>query len=130
MQVKVQPRLQLETWSMYWKQPSKTDTRCLDTITLKVDDAGVDTKVSTMMDQVAAQLGWAPEDGLTRLDGFTDPWQRALCRGRVLRSDDTLAAAGIAEGDVVTVVRIELIAEGWKIKDDYSLTDSDEEDDL
>ncbi len=65
--------------------------------------------------QVAAQLGWPPEDGLTRLEGFTSPWQRALCRGRALAPDATLAQAGLSEGDVVTVVRVELVAEGWKV---------------
>lgn len=37
------------------------------------------------------------------------------CRGRVLPATSTLAAAGVGEGDVITVVRIELVAEGWKV---------------
>lgn len=55
MKIKIQPRLQLETWSLYWKQPSKTDTRCLEAIMLEVDDGGPDTTVSTLMNQVQPQ---------------------------------------------------------------------------
>lgn len=41
---------------------------------------------------------------------------RSLSRGRVLPADSTLAAAGVGEDDVITVVRIELMAEGWKVR--------------
>lgn len=126
MQIKVQPRIQRETWSLYWKAPTKTDTVCLEAVTLDVDDAGSST-VAALMDTLAAQLNWPPEDGLVRLDKFEEPWQRALCRGRLLAPDATLADAGVGEGDVVTVVRIELLAEGWKITDEFALS-SEEED--
>jgi hypothetical protein len=36
-------------------------------------------------------------------------------RGRLLAPDATLSDAGVGDGDVVTVVRIELVAEGWKV---------------
>lgn len=39
----------------------------------------------------------------------------AFRRGRLLDPHGTLAAAGVGDGDVVTVVRIELVAEGWKV---------------
>lgn len=65
--------------------------------------------------QVAAHVGWPPEDGLTSLAGFTGPWQRALCKGRVLQPSDTLQAAGLTDEATVTVVRVELVAEGWKV---------------
>jgi hypothetical protein len=67
--------------------------------------------------QVAAHVGWPPEDGLTILPGFQGPWQRALCKGRVLKPSDTLTQCGLVDGATVTVVRIELIAEGWKVSD-------------
>jgi hypothetical protein len=66
--------------------------------------------------QVAAHVGWPPEDGLTTLPGFQGPWQRALSKGRVLQPTDTLQQAGLVDGATVTVVRIELIAEGWKVR--------------
>jgi hypothetical protein len=68
-----------------------------------------------MRTQVAAHVGWPPEDGLTRLPGFTGAWQRTLCKGRELQPSHTLAQAGLADGAVVTVVRVELVAEGWKV---------------
>jgi hypothetical protein len=37
-------------------------------------------------------------------------------RGRLLAPDATLSDAGVGDGDVVTVVRIELVAEGWKVR--------------
>jgi len=65
--------------------------------------------------QVAAHVGWPPEDGLTRLPGFTGQWQRALCKGRELQPQATLRQAGVADAAAVTVVRVELLAEGWKV---------------
>eukprot|EP00878_Enallax_costatus_P026463 GHUV01028398.1.p2 GENE.GHUV01028398.1~~GHUV01028398.1.p2 ORF type:complete len:103 (+),score=25.70 GHUV01028398.1:259-567(+) len=101
MQVKVQPRLQLETWSMYWKQPSKTDTRCLDTITLKVDDAGVDTKVSTMMDQVHAACTSSAVAQLARsctsLDGTCFPTSAEAGRSRTTYPAVTAATLSTVE---------------------------------
>lgn len=75
----------------------------------------------TTAKQVAAHCGWPPEDGLTKLPGFSGPWQRALCRGRVLKPDDTLQQAGLVEGATVTVVRVELVAEGWKVRGAHGL---------
>ena len=63
-------------------------------------------------------MGWAPEASLTRLPGFTGAWQRALHKGRYLEPQDTLSKAGLADQAVVTVVRVELIAEGWKVGPD------------
>ncbi|KAF6264957.1 hypothetical protein COO60DRAFT_1634011 [Scenedesmus sp. NREL 46B-D3] len=122
MQIKVQPRIQRETWSLYWKEPTKTTTQCLEAVTLDVGDPGSST-VAALMDK----LNWPPEDGLVRLENFKDPWQRALCRGWLLAPDATLTDAGVADGDVVTVVRIELVAEGWKIKDELAFSSDSEE---
>jgi hypothetical protein len=52
MQIKVQPRIQRETWSLYWKASSKTDTECLEAVTLDVDDPGSST-VAALMDKVS-----------------------------------------------------------------------------
>jgi hypothetical protein len=51
MQIKVQPRIQRETWSLYWKEPTKTDTQCLEAVILDVDDPGSST-VAALMDKV------------------------------------------------------------------------------
>lgn len=42
--------MQAETWSLYWKESTKTETECLKPVTLSFDaDA---TTVSNLMDQV------------------------------------------------------------------------------
>eukprot|EP00879_Flechtneria_rotunda_P002667 GHRR01002872.1.p1 GENE.GHRR01002872.1~~GHRR01002872.1.p1 ORF type:complete len:164 (+),score=41.56 GHRR01002872.1:298-789(+) len=129
MQLKIQPRVQTEIWSLYWKEPTSTETKCLDAVSMDFDGGDGSTTIASLMDQVAAHLGWPPEDGLTRLQGFTDAWQRTLCKGRLLNPESSLAAAGIHEGDTITVVRVELVAEGWQIQDEYALTDSEDESD-
>jgi hypothetical protein len=185
LQLTVQPRLQSETWSLYWKESTRTFTDCLKPVSLSLDAEA--TTVANLMDQVsaagdpqlpypvlsvyspytvaflphpwtritepaacscigrvwnisvcrasklhrtyadcwlhctaavlqvAAHAGWPPEDGLTSLPGFSGPWQRALCKGRVLQPTHTLQQAGLTDASVVTVVRIELVAEGWKV---------------
>ena len=113
MNLVLRPRLQREVWSLYWREPSRTETACLADVEL---DADASATVASLMDRLAARMGWSPEDGLTRLDGFTAPWQRALHRGRELLPTQTLADAGLADNAVVTIVRIELVAEGWKVR--------------
>jgi hypothetical protein len=51
MQITVQPRIQRETWSLYWKEPTKTDTQCLQAVTLTVEDPDSST-VAALMDKV------------------------------------------------------------------------------
>lgn len=52
MQLQLQPRLQAETFSLYWKEPTKTETKCLDAFTLTLDAES--TTVASLMDQVRA----------------------------------------------------------------------------
>ncbi len=110
MRVTVQPRLQTETWSLYWKESMNTKTDCLDATHVEVDDGAT---VAQLKAKAAQQLGWQPEDELLRLDGFSDPWERALYRGRLMTGDAKLAeACAKDESPVITFVRIELVAEG------------------
>jgi hypothetical protein len=55
MQLKIQPRLQLETWSLYWKASTRTHTQCLDAFTLDLNGATSCT-VARMMDQVRCNI--------------------------------------------------------------------------
>jgi hypothetical protein len=64
----VRPRLQEETWSLYWKEPMRTDTRCLPDVEAAAE-AG--ETLQQLLSRVAATLGWAPADRLLRLEGFT-----------------------------------------------------------
>ncbi|PNW80252.1 hypothetical protein CHLRE_08g384050v5 [Chlamydomonas reinhardtii] len=38
MRIRVQPRLQVENWSLYWKESMATDTQCLKPIVLELPD--------------------------------------------------------------------------------------------
>lgn len=106
----------------------KTETRCLEAVTLEaLEDS--QTTVAQLQAQVAQKLGWQPVGSLLRLEGFKDPWERAIVRGREVDGGATLAEAaaavggtaasgnGGAEGGVLTItcVRRALLAEGWKI---------------
>ena len=53
--------------------------------------------------------------GLLRLEGFQEPWEKAVYRGRELKPSQTLEAAGLQEGAIITTVRKVLVAEGWKV---------------
>ncbi len=47
--------------------------------------------------------------------GFEDAWERAICRGRELSAERTLAEQGVGEQSVVVTVRRVLVADGWKV---------------
>ena len=64
---------------------------------------------------MAQKCGWEPVEGLLRLEGFQEPWEKAVFRGRELKPDQTLEGAGLTDGAVVTLVRKVLVAEGWKV---------------
>ncbi|GLC36072.1 hypothetical protein PLESTB_001383500 [Pleodorina starrii] len=131
MKVRVQPRLQVENWSLYWKESLQTQTQCLDPIELELPETGGGAAsgpatVSDLLSATAAALQWAPADSLHRLDGFTGPWERVLARGRELVPElplrDAAAAAGVAgvatgagagaDVPTFTVVRVALKADG------------------
>lgn len=50
LQLTLQPRLQAETWSLYWKDTTKTTTDCLKPIQMGFDAEA--TTVANLMDQV------------------------------------------------------------------------------
>ena len=37
MKLVVRPRLQVETWSLYWKEPMSTDTQCLPDVEISAE---------------------------------------------------------------------------------------------
>jgi len=76
--------------------------------------------------RVRQALGWRSVEDCVRLEGFTAQWERALAGGRELSGGSTLEQAGLADGGSLAVVRIELVAQGWKIEDADD-TDSEEE---
>lgn len=125
----VKPRIQKDKWSLYWKESMSTKTEELDDMVVKVDPDSMTVK--ELMAKVAENSKWAPVDSLLRLDGFEDPWERAIYKGRELSMDSILKDAGVTPGDdaIVTVRRI-LLADGWKIaaEGEEDDSESDEED--
>lgn len=125
----VRPRIQKDKWSLYWKESMSTKTEELDDVVVKVDPDSMTVK--ELMAKIADVSKWAPVDSLLRLDGFDDPWERAIYKGRELSMDSILKDAGVTSGDdaIVTVRRV-LLADGWKIaaEGEEDDSESDEED--
>ena len=49
---------------------------------------------------------------LCRLEGFKDPWETSVFRGRQMNPSDTLESQGIVAGCSITSVRRVLVPEG------------------
>ena len=84
MRINIQPRLQEEAWSLYWKDSLNTVTQSLENLWIEIKDPGSGSQgvtVQQLLDQAAGRLGWPPAGTLLRLDGFTQPWERAICKG-------------------------------------------------
>ncbi|KAK9830659.1 hypothetical protein WJX74_001036 [Apatococcus lobatus] len=109
--ITLRPRLQKDKWSLYWKESMETKTVCLDDLLMDVD---LDSTI---------------EDLNKRLEGFTDPWEKSLLRGREVPAGTTLRSQGVATGDTIVIVRRELIAEAWQIVGEGNDTSSSDEDD-
>ncbi|KAG1667580.1 hypothetical protein FOA52_014661 [Chlamydomonas sp. UWO 241] len=134
--VVVQPRLETQRFSLYWREAVDIQTRVLADLSIQADPS---TPLSSVLQAAAQQLGWADVDTLLRLEGFTEDWERVLCRGRSLDPSKSVAetlegAHGAQEGEqpqlIVVFVRKELKADGWKIAlpgDFLSDSDDDEE---
>ena len=65
--------------------------------------------------RVAEQLGWDSVDRLERLEGFKEPWEFAVCKGRAVKLDASLHDNQIMTDAVITVVRRVLVPEAWKV---------------
>eukprot|EP00887_Chlorella_sp_A99_P000128 scaffold16.g128.t1 len=125
--VTIQPRIQKDKWSLYWKESMATVTHMLDDLTVEVDPAT--TTPTDLLAQVAKAQGWQPVDSLLRLEGFEEPWERLLLKGRELKADVPLAEQGVGAGAALTAVRRVLVADAWKIRigDEIDDSSSDEE---
>merc|ERR1711977_571467 len=125
--VTVQPRVQREKWSLYWKESMMTKTDLLDPIVLKVDEKS--TKVEDLLQMVSARMSWPPKADLLRLEGFEEPWETCVLNGKACMEGQTLTDCGITkENNTVTTVRKVLVAEGKRIKTG-GLDDSDTDED-
>lgn len=127
MRVRIQPRLQKETWSLYWKESMHTDTECLDAFELDVDPTVTVYELQArpsmiakfnigpcrhLQELVVEKMKWTALESLLRLDGFEECWQRCLHKGRELAEDMSLDQCDIGPESTLTIVRKELIAEG------------------
>lgn len=64
---------------------------------------------------MAEQFGWDSVDKQERLEGFKDPWEFAVCKGRALKLDASLQDNNIVTDAVITAVRRVLVPEAWKV---------------
>ena len=69
-----------------------------------------------VLQPLAEQLGWPPTESLKRLEGFTQPWEFAVHKGRAIQLNASLAENGIGTDAVITWVRRVLVPEAWKVK--------------
>ena len=126
MQLLVQPRVQKEKWSLYWKTSMHTKTEILDAFEISLPPT---TCIKELKAKVAERFGWEPVSQLLRLEGFEENFEMTVFEGRECMDDTTLEDCGIEDGATVTTVRKVLIAEGWKMVgngDDDSDTDEDD----
>ena len=135
----VKPRLQTETWSLYWKaregrrrqkdgggptrsplfpptplplvqETMATKTKILPSFTVSLP---ADAPVSALAEAAAKAAGWPPASSLARLDGFDAPWEAVYVAGHRAPAGATLAAAGLAAGGAAAVVRVSLKPDTW-----------------
>ena len=127
----VRPRIQKDKWSLYWKESMSTKTEELQDVTLKIDPSNM--TVDALLAKVAEMHNWEPVDSLLRLDGFEEPWERAIYQGRELIGNATLQECGLSNQDdtAIVTVRRKLVADGWKIaaegEEDDSESDEEQE---
>ena len=66
MSVTVQPRVQKDTWSLYWKESMSTKTDLLPPCDLALGEGATP---ADLLAALAAAQGWQPADKLLRLEG-------------------------------------------------------------
>lgn len=101
-----------------------TKTDSLDDLPMELED---NVTPHELLEKLAEKQGWQPANDLLRLEGFSDPWERLIFKGRELDSKVPLAEQGVSPDAVLVAVRRVLIADGWKIAgpDDDSSDDED-----
>ncbi|CAL8471071.1 g10613 [Coccomyxa elongata] len=127
LQLIIKPRVQKDKWSLYWKESMETKTELLEDMKLALPAT---TRVAEMQKEIEKKLGWEPTSKLERLEGFKDPWETTVFKGRMMLPDKTLEECGVPSGAQLVSVRRVLVPEGWKIikegeEDDYTSSDED-----
>jgi hypothetical protein len=142
--VTVRPRLQRESWSLYWRESMATETAMLPDVDVAVSGLPPDATVRDALAAAAAKCGWPAASALVRLEGFELPFERCLVRGVEVGLDEPVAkfaAAAVAQekeekagGEAkaggggscapkppappLVYVRTTLAAEGWRLAND------------
>ncbi|KAK9901352.1 hypothetical protein WJX75_008130 [Coccomyxa subellipsoidea] len=110
------------------RESMETKTEMLDDIKLALPPTA---RVADLQKEIEIKLGWEPTDKLERLEGFTDPWEATVFKGRLMLPEKTLEECGVPSGAQLTSVRRVLVPEGWRIikegeeEDDYTSSDED-----
>merc|ERR1711959_862748 len=76
----VQPRIQREKWSLYWKESMMTKTDILDPVVMSVDEKT--TKVGDVLQMLSTRMEWPPKHELLRLEGFEEAWETCVLNGK------------------------------------------------
>jgi len=115
----VRPRLQRETWSLYWRETMATETTCAADVALPMLGGGeaeagpaplpagaaaaaaaspprppplpAAATVRDALRAAAEACGWPPVGSLVRLEGFEAPFERCLVRGVEVGLDEPVA---------------------------------------
>ena len=123
--INIKPRVQIETFSLYWKESLDTKTTCFPEISLEIDE-NESFSLLQLMRLAAKKMGWQQVDTLSRLPGFVSPFERVLQRGQELDLNTKINMVDLAQP--LVLVRIMLKADGWSIilKDDPFASDSED----
>ncbi|BDA45329.1 probable ubiquitin-60S ribosomal protein L40 at N-terminal half [Coccomyxa sp. Obi] len=137
LQLTIKPRVQKDKWSLYWKARSCTLEQVLESMETKTEmlediklALPATTRVAEMQKEIEKKMGWEPTSKLKRLEGFKDPWETTVFKGRLMLPDETLEECGVPSGAQLISVRRVLVPDGWKMikegeEDDYISSDED-----
>ncbi|EIE20101.1 hypothetical protein COCSUDRAFT_44063 [Coccomyxa subellipsoidea C-169] len=105
----------------------ETKTDVLEDIKLALPPSA---RVADLQKEIEKKLGWEPTDKLERLEGFKDPWETTVFKGRLMLPEHTLEECGVPSGAQLISVRRVLVPEGWRIikeGEEDGFTSSDED---
>ncbi|KAJ9515894.1 hypothetical protein V8C86DRAFT_1816179 [Haematococcus lacustris] len=122
--ITIVPRLQVISWSLYWKEAMSIDTQCLDPLELEV---GHEVTREAVLEAACKALSWQPEQQLHRLEHFTEPWSRVIYKGREVMPGSSVPEEALAPGSRLVVVRKVLKADGWRLAMPDDVLSSDDE---
>ena len=108
MRLVLQPAVEKERWSLYWRTSLETKAELLDPIELDITESDAQRwPVKLLVEHVAQQCEWPSPSSTahSRMPGFAEPVIRAICNGAELPSGQSLSASGVDHHSKVTPLR-------------------------